>query len=97
MEFVTIVGQSMGPEALATYINPPEFLKRLAAASGIETVGLVKDEQTIQAEREEAQQQAQQQTLLNQAGQLAKSPLAEQAIENGQQQQPPNPEEVEEG
>ena len=97
MEFVTIVGQSMGPEALATYINPPEFLKRLAAASGIETVGLVKDEQTIEAEREEAQQQAQQQTLLNQAGQLAKSPLAEQAIENGQQEQPPAPEEVEEG
>ena len=85
MEFVTTIAQTMGPEALATYINPPEFLKRLAAASGIETLGLIKDPEQIQAEREEAQQQAQQQELLKQAGQLSKSPIAEQFI-NGQSQ-----------
>tara|TARA_B100001094_G_scaffold56669_1_gene52150 strand:+ start:475 stop:2100 length:1626 start_codon:yes stop_codon:yes gene_type:complete len=88
MEFVTTIAQTMGPEALATYINPPEFLKRLAASSGIETLGLIKDPEQIQAENEQAQQQAQQQELLKQAGQLAKSPLAEQVINNGQPQQP---------
>ena len=86
MEFVTTIAQTMGPEALATYINPPEFLKRLAAASGIETLGLIKDPEQIKAEQEQAQQQAQQQELLKQAGQLAKSPIAEQVINNGQSQ-----------
>ena len=86
MEFVTTIAQTMGPEALATYINPPEFLKRLAASSGIETLGLIKDPEQIKAEQEQAQQQAQQQELLKQAGQLAKSPIAEQVINNGQSQ-----------
>ena len=87
MEFVTTIAQTMGPEALATYVNPPEFLQRLAAASGIETLGLIKSPEQIQAEKEEAMQQAQQQELLKQAGQLSKSPIAEQFI-NGQSQQP---------
>ena len=42
-QFVGTIAQTMGPEALATYINPPEFLKRLAASSGIETLGLIKE------------------------------------------------------
>jgi len=87
MEFVTTIAQTMGPEALMQYVNPQEFLKRLAASSGIETLGLIKDEQQIQAEKQEAMQQAQQQELLKQAGQLSKSPIAEQFI-NGQPQQP---------
>ena len=32
MEFVGTIAQTMGPEALASLINPEEFLKRLAAA-----------------------------------------------------------------
>jgi len=88
MEFVTTIAQTMGPEALMQYVNPQEFLKRLAASSGIETLGLIKDEEQIQAEKQEAMQQAQQQELLKQAGQLAKTPMAEEFIKNGQPQQP---------
>ena len=92
MEFLATVGQSMGPEALATYINPTELLKRLAAASGIDTLGLVKDEQQMAQEQQQAQQQAAQAQIMGQVGQLAKSPIGEKLINaNNQQQQQPGP------
>lgn len=84
MEFVTTIAQTMGPEALAQYVNPAEVLKRLAAASGIEALGLIKDEQQLAQEQQQAQQQAMQSQVMGQMGQLAKSPIAEQYI-NGQQ------------
>ena len=40
MEFVTTVAQGMGPEVMMQYIDPSEFLRRLAAASGIESSGI---------------------------------------------------------
>ena len=92
MEFVTTIAQGMGPEVMMQYIDPSEFLRRLAAASGIESLGLVKDEQALAQEREASQQQQQQQTLLEQAGQLAKSPMAEQMMNpDGQQPNPQAP------
>ena len=89
MEFIGTVAQGLGPEAMMQYIDPSEFLRRLAAASGIESLGLVKTEEALGQEREEARQQQQQQTLLEQAGQLAKSPMAEQMVNPNEQQ--PNP------
>jgi len=89
MEFVGTLAQSMGPESIQQYINPSEFIRRLAASSGIESLGLVKTEEDLAQEQQAAQQQQQQQTLLEQAGQLSKSPMAEQMMNpNGQQQQP---------
>jgi hypothetical protein len=103
MEFVGIISQSMGPEIMAQYLNPDEYIKRLAAASGIEALGLVKGEEQMAQEKQQAQQQAMTQQLMGQAGSLAKSPVGEQLTEqmlNGQQQQgqapaaetPPGPE-----
>jgi hypothetical protein len=92
MEFMATVAQGIGPDAMQTYINPSEFLARLAAASGIEALGLIKTPQELTQEREQAQQAQQQQTLLEQAGQLSKSPMAEQMVEqNGQQGQQEDP------
>ena len=91
MEFVATVAQSMGPEALAQYIIPTEFLNRLAAASGIEALGLIKTSEQLSQEQEQAQQQAQQQEILSQAGQLANTPIAEQFINNNANQQTPQP------
>jgi hypothetical protein len=90
LEFLTTVGQAMGPEALAVYVNPTEILKRLAAASGIDSLGLIKTPEQMDAEKQEAQQQAMQAQVMGQMGQLAKSPIAEQLI-NAQQQQQPEP------
>jgi hypothetical protein len=78
----------MGPEALATYVNPTEILKRLSAASGIDSLGLIKTPEELDAEKQQAQQQAMQAQVMGQMGQLAKSPIAEQLINAQQQQQP---------
>ena len=77
IEFVTTVAQGMGPEVMSQYINPTEFLSRLAAASGIESLGLVKTSEELQQEQQQAREQQQQQTMLEQAGQLASSPMGE--------------------
>ena len=100
MEFVTTIGQAMGPEALMKYIDPSEFMKRLAAASGIDTLQLVKSPETMEQEAQQMQQQQMQASLMSQAGQLAKSPMAEGLTEqmmNPQDGQQPNPEAPQEG
>jgi len=58
-QFLTILTQTMGPEALMTFINTDEVIKRLAAAQGIDVLNLVKSMQEVQAERQQAQQQQQ--------------------------------------
>ena len=95
MEFVGTIAQAMGPEALQQYINPQEFLKRLAASSGIDSLGLVKGEEQLAQEKQQAQEQATQQQVMGQLGQLAKSPMAEemtkqiaQPADDGQQANP---------
>ena len=89
MEFMNTVAQSLGAEALAKYIVPTEVLKRLAAASGIETLNLIKDQSTMDQEMAQMQQMQTQDTLMKQAGQLAKTPIAEKLINGQQQQEPP--------
>jgi hypothetical protein len=92
VEFMQTVGQAMGPEALAQFIDPTEFLKRLAAASGIDTLNLVKSPETMAEEAQQAQQQGLTQSLVGQAGQLAKSPVGEQLLQqanDGQEAGPP--------
>ena len=94
MEFVGTLGQSMGPEAIMGFINPGEFIKRLASASGIEYLGLVKSEEQLAQEKQEAQQQQMQQQVMGQMGQLAKSPVAEQMMSQQMEQngEPPTEE-----
>ena len=94
IEFMQTVGQAMGPEALQQFIDPTEFLKRLAAASGIDTLNLVKSPETMAQEQQQAQQQQMMASLTNQAGQLAKSPVGEQMMQqmNDSGQEAPAPE-----
>ncbi len=77
MMFMQTLSQTLGPEAMLANLNPDEAIKRLAASAGIDYLGLVKTPEQKQQEAEADQQQAQQQAILAQAGQLAKSPLAD--------------------
>ena len=92
--FMGTIAQTVGPEALMNFINPLEAIKRLAAAQGIDVLNLVKTNEQLAEEKEQAMQMQQQQTLLQQAGQLANSKLADSEniqgmMPQGEQQLPP--------
>ena len=90
-QFLQTIAQTMGPEAIAKYINPDEVIKRLAAAQGIDVLNLVKSMQELQAEQQQAQQAQQQQSMMEQVPNMAKAPIFDPsknpALE--QQLQPP--------
>ena len=93
-QFLTVIAQTMGPDAIAQFINPDEVIKRLAAASGIDVLNLVKSVQELQAEQQQALQQQQEMMMQQQAPQMAaveqKAVAAEmQAMQQAQQQQQP--------
>jgi hypothetical protein len=65
----------MGPEATQKYIDPSEYIKRLAAAQGIDVLNLVKTEQKLQEEQQQAQAQAESQSMTDQTGQILNSAM----------------------
>ena len=73
--FIQTLGQTIGPDKIPTFIHLEEFTKRLATASGIDQLSLVKTAEERQQEQQAAQQAAQQQSLMDQAGQLAGTPV----------------------
>ena len=75
IQFITTISQTMGPETLAKFINPDEYIKRLAAAQGIDYLNLVKSVSDVQQEQAQNQQMMMQQELTKQAGQFASSPM----------------------
>ena len=56
--FLGTIAQTMGPEAITTYINPEEVIKRLAASEGIDILNLVKSMQEVEGKEQQAQEQA---------------------------------------
>jgi hypothetical protein len=62
---------------MAEFLDAGEYIKRLAASQGIDVLNLVKSEETMEQERMAAMQQQQQQALVEQAGALAGSPMAD--------------------
>lgn len=69
------IQQVFGPEIFMQKVNADEFLKRLFAAEGIDPLELIISQEQQQAARQEAQKQQIQQSLVDQAGQLAGTPL----------------------
>ena len=55
--FLQTIAQTIGPEAIMQFINPDEVIKRLAAASGIDVLNLVKSMQEIQGEQQQQMEQ----------------------------------------
>jgi hypothetical protein len=77
VSFITTIANTMGPDVMAKFLDPTEYIKRLAAAQGIDTLNLVKSPETMEAEKQAQMQQMQQQEMLKQAGQFANSPMAD--------------------
>ena len=91
-QFMTIIAQTVGPEAIAQFINTDEVIKRLAASSGIDVLNLVKSMDEQQAEQQQAMQQEQQMMAQQQAPQMAAidQKREQAAVEMAaQQEQPP--------
>ena len=74
-QFLQTIAQTMGPEAIAQYINPDELIKRLAAAQGIDVLNLVKSMQEIQGEQQQAMQQQAEMEALKQTPNMLKAPM----------------------
>jgi hypothetical protein len=92
-QFLATIAQTMGPEAIQTYINPEEVIKRLAASQGIEVLNLVKSMQEVQQQQQAAMQQQQQMAMTQQAGQLAqveqrREQMAGEMVQQAAQQPP---------
>lgn len=77
------IGQLLGPQMIQQYIDVREYLNRRAAALGIETAGLVKSEEQLQVE----QQQAMQMQMMSQHGNQAISSGGKLLEANMKQQQ----------
>lgn len=95
VRFTTTLGQTLGPEALQTYVNPSELITRLAYSMGIDVLGLVKTEDDLAAEQQAAEQAAQQQQLMQspladpQNLANAASTVQDMALQNQQQEELP--------
>ena len=95
-QFLTVLAQTLGPEAIGQFINTDEVIKRFAASQGIDVLNLVKSMQELQAEQQQAMAQQQEMMAQQQMPQMAaveqKAAAAEmQAMQQAQQQEPPIP------
>ena len=92
-QFLTVISQTMGPEAVQKFINPEEVIKRLAAAQGIDVLNLVKSMEEIQGKEQQAQQMAMQQQQTENQTAMMKTPMMDPsknpAMAGQQPQQPP--------
>ena len=86
VQFAQTLASTMGPEIMAKFLDPGEYVKRLAAASGIDVLNLVKTPETMAQEKQQQMQQMQQQELLKQAGQLAGTPMMDPSKNEGMAQ-----------
>ena len=73
--FIATIAQTLGAEALMKFIDPSEAIKRLAAAQGIDVLNLVKTPEQLEQMKQEQMQMKAQQSLVDQTGQIAGTPL----------------------
>ncbi len=74
-QFLTMISQTMGPEATQQFINPEEVIKRLAVSQGINILNLVRSMDEIKQEQQEAQQQQMAMEQGKQQAQMASAPI----------------------
>ena len=88
-QFLQTIAQTMGPEAIATYINPEEVVKRLAAAQGIDVLNLVKSMQEVQEADQQAQAQQAEMEAIKATPGIMKAPMLDPSKNPQLAEQPP--------
>ena len=83
--FISGAMQQLGPESIMQYLNMPDYLTRRATAVGIDTDGLIKTEEEVQAMKQQQQQ-------MEMAAKLGPTAMTE-AGKMMQSQQPEQPQE----
>jgi hypothetical protein len=73
--FLTTISQTIGPEALAKYVNADEAIKRLATSQGIDILNLIKPAQQQKAEMQQQMGVQKEMALVNQTAALAGTPM----------------------
>ena len=73
--FIGTIAQTLGPEALMKYVEPLEAIKRLAASQGIDVLNLIKTQEQLDEEMQAMQQAQAQQSMMDQMGQMAGTPM----------------------
>ena len=73
--FIATIAQTLGAEALFKYVDPSEAIKRLAAAQGIDVLNLIKSPEQLEQDKQILAQDRSQASLVDQAGQLAGTPI----------------------
>ena len=92
--FITTIAQTLGPEGMMQHLNADEFIKRLAAAQGIDVLNLVKSMEQQQQEQQSAMEQQRELEMTKQAAAMQSAPINDPsknpALANQlEQQQPP--------
>jgi len=80
LRVATTIQQVLGPEMFVQKVNADEFLKRLFASEGIDPLELLITPEVQEQAKQDAMQNQTQQTILSQAGQLAKAPLMDPSV-----------------
>ena len=87
-QFIQTLAQTIGPEATMKHVDPAEYIKRLAAAAGIDVLNLIKSQEQLQKEMQQQQQMMQQQEMTKQMGQLASAPMMDPSKNPAMMQEP---------
>ena len=87
-QFIQTLAQTIGPEATMKHVDPAEYIKRLAAAQGIDVLNLIKTEDKLKQEMQQQQQMMQQQEMTKQMGQLASAPIMDPSKNPAMMQDP---------
>ena len=74
-QYIGTIAQTLGPEALMKYVEPLEAIKRLAASQGIDVLNLIKTQEQLDEEMQAMQQAQAQQSMMDQMGQMAGTPM----------------------
>jgi hypothetical protein len=75
--FIQGIAQTLGPQAVPQFVNIENYLARRATSLGIDTEGLIRNQEEVKAENAEAMQQQQRMSLAEKLGPQAISSMGQ--------------------